>query len=28
MERLIDAGDAAAIEAALDRIRRVREGVA
>jgi prephenate dehydrogenase len=25
LERLIDAGDAAAIEAALDRIRRTRE---
>jgi prephenate dehydrogenase len=25
LERLIDGGDAAAIEAALDRIRRVRE---
>jgi prephenate dehydrogenase len=28
LERVIEAGDAVAIEAALDRIRRVREGVA
>ena len=27
LERLVNAGDAAAIEAALDRIRRVRETV-
>jgi len=27
LERLINAGDASAIEAALDRIRRVREAV-